>query len=419
MARSLIEVEEKVIINRLLDKYEKSQHLLSPHLSNRRVMLRVEKNELPEYNYENAEIKDKYNSAAERLKKYELISIEWIKGINRIDKLILNLEYIENAYNFVGRSHPFKETEEFCQIIEKSLKNVRIEWIAKWRDSVCDNMRKTLKLDNDCKKGKDFIMKLVKAFSEYDLLNDDITMRAFSSKCYGDTKIFEKEIKDVFLKIACKYDITFQNICAEDDLSVKDKLAYFGIHTRSEIYEFSGNISLITENGKLDFSVLDNCGAAIRSTIVPFIKSFDMSNISKVIFIENKTNYDEYIASQSKDNTLIIYHGGFMSPQKRRFISKVFENAEEKTEFLFWADIDLGGFEMFYKLTEIIPRLKPSNMSADVVCKHHIYGLERNEKYLQKLQEAKTNNKYPLFNDTIDMILKYRVTIEQESFLFD
>lgn len=412
-------MEEKIIINRLLDKFEKSQHLLNPQASNRRVMLRIEKDEFPEYVFEDAEIKDKCNSAAERLKELRLISIERVKGINRIDKLILNIDSVEKAYDFVGRKHPFKETEEFCRIIESGLENVETEWIVNWRNSVCNNMRKTLKIDNECKKGKGFIIKLVKAFNEYDLLNDDITMRAFSSKCYGNTKTFENEIRDSFLKIAFKYDESFQNTCVENNLRVKDKLAYFGIYARPEIYEFSGNVYLVTEDGQLDFSALKNSGASIRSTTIPLIKAFDMSNINKVIFIENKTNYDEYISSESDDSTLIIYHGGFLSPQKRKFISKIFESSKENTDFEFWSDIDLGGFEMFYKLKEIIPVLKPLNMSAEVVCKYYIYGLTRNEKYLHKLKEFRFDNKYPIFNEAIEMILKYGVTIEQESFLFD
>lgn len=153
-------MKEKIVINRLLDKYEKSQHLLKPKLSNRRVMLRVEKNELPEYDYENAEIKDKFNSAAENLKKYGFVSIEWIKGINRIDKLILNIDSVEKAYDFVGRKHPFKETEEFCKIIESSLENVETEWIVNWHSSVCNNMRKHLKLIMNAKKVKILLLNL-------------------------------------------------------------------------------------------------------------------------------------------------------------------------------------------------------------------------------------------------------------------
>lgn len=412
-------MEEKIIIDKLLDKFEKSQHLLKPQVSNRRVMLRVEKNELSEYKYEVADIKDKYNSAAERLEKEGLIFIEWIKGIKRIDKLILNLDCIERAYYFVERIHPQKDIEKFCRIIESELSDINTEWIIAWRDSICKNMRKNLKLDNECKKGEEFILNLIKSFIEYDSLNDDITMRAFSSKCYGNTKTFENEIRDTFLKIACKYDSTFQNICAEENLSVKDKLAYLGLYARPEIYEFSGNICMITEYGKVDFSALKNCGAAIRSTVVPLIKSFDMSHIKRVIFIENKTNYDEYISMRSNDNTLFVYHGGFLSPQKRKFISIIFNSSKELTEFLFWADIDLGGFEMFYKLKEIVSSLKPLNMSSKDINKYKEYGLKRNDKYLKKLNESKINNRYPVFNDVIDLILKYGITIEQESFLLE
>ena len=50
--------EQRMILNRLLDKYENSRHLSEPWASTRRVMLRVEKKELPEYLYEDAAIRD-------------------------------------------------------------------------------------------------------------------------------------------------------------------------------------------------------------------------------------------------------------------------------------------------------------------------------------------------------------------------
>ena len=40
--------EQSVILSRLLDKFENSKHLSDPGTSHRRVMLRVEKKELPE-----------------------------------------------------------------------------------------------------------------------------------------------------------------------------------------------------------------------------------------------------------------------------------------------------------------------------------------------------------------------------------
>ena len=46
--------EAQVILNRLLDKFENSKHLSEPNTSRRRVMLRIDKRELPEYQYEDA-----------------------------------------------------------------------------------------------------------------------------------------------------------------------------------------------------------------------------------------------------------------------------------------------------------------------------------------------------------------------------
>ena len=45
-----------IILNRLLDKYESSKHLMEHGVSNRRVMLRIAsgKKEFPEYDYQDA-----------------------------------------------------------------------------------------------------------------------------------------------------------------------------------------------------------------------------------------------------------------------------------------------------------------------------------------------------------------------------
>ena len=75
--------EQRMILNRLLDKYENSRHLSEPGASTRRVMLRVEKKELPGYLYEDAAIRDSYNEAALELEKKHLVQLEWVKGASR------------------------------------------------------------------------------------------------------------------------------------------------------------------------------------------------------------------------------------------------------------------------------------------------------------------------------------------------
>jgi hypothetical protein len=145
--------------------------------------------------------------------------------------------------------------------------------------------------------------------------------------------------------------------------------------------------------------------------------SMDLSKIRQIIFIENKTNYDEYILSELTESALVVYHGGFLSPQKRKFFSKIAESMVPGTAVFFWADIDLGGFQMFAGLQRLIPSLLPMRMSGHDVAAHYEHGLARSAEYLEQLRTALDHGTYPLFDDAIREILKYGVTIEQEAFL--
>ena len=69
--------ETQVILNRLLDRFENSKHLSAPNTSARRVMLRIDKKELPEYNYESASARDAYNAAARELEQQAIVRLEW------------------------------------------------------------------------------------------------------------------------------------------------------------------------------------------------------------------------------------------------------------------------------------------------------------------------------------------------------
>ena len=67
-------MKQELLLSRLLDKYEKSKHLMQPGISSRRVMLRIEKNEFPEYQYEDAQIRDAWNDVVKTLEAQDLIS---------------------------------------------------------------------------------------------------------------------------------------------------------------------------------------------------------------------------------------------------------------------------------------------------------------------------------------------------------
>ena len=411
-------MEQRVILSRLLDKYESSKHLLQPGVSLRRVMLRIDWKELPEYKYdEGSVIRDAYNSAAISLEKDGLVSVEWARP-GRMSVIALNLPSLDEVYRRCGRQHPRDKADAVIALLERALPEPSCVWIGCWKQEVCETASRTYKVPSFCRDGLSTLEKLAAAFRVYDSLNGTpISMRAFSIACFQDSKIFERECRDEFLRIAEKYDVEFNETCRQRDLSQREKLAFLGIYARPELFELSGSCIIKTLDGVIDLAAAGKFGIGLPSTMTDSIVSFYLTGISRITLIENKTNYDEYLLSEKASDELVLYHGGFLSPQKKKMYEKLSLAVHDGVEVSFWADIDLGGFRMFEKLHTIFSMLVPKRMGAEEVVKFHSAGKERNEDYLARLRACLNENKHPLFSDAIEQILKCGVTIEQEVFL--
>ncbi|MCD8367584.1 MAG: DUF2220 domain-containing protein [Clostridiales bacterium] len=410
--------ETEVILSRLLDKYEKSKHLTAPGTSNRRVMLRVDRKELPEYCYEDASVRDAFNDAAARLVQQGLISVAWLKDRPVLSCVSLNLDRVSECYRLIGRMHPRERAAAVEAMLTQSLGQSSSEWISAWREDVQTEAHTHYRVPSYCRQELSFFADLLTAFHAYDALQGEaITMRAFSSKCYHDTKYFEHRIRDTFLRIALKYHTGLAAICTQGEVGVREQLAFLGIYARPELYEFSGNCGIITKTGVIDAAAAVPYGLALPSTGVDAILSVDLRDIRRIILIENKTNYDEYLLTEQTPEELVVYHGGFLSPQKRKWLSKLADARVPDVEAYFWADIDLGGFQMFAHLETILPGLRPMRMSGAEVTAYRSRGLKRSEDYLSALRAALEAGEYPLFCGAIERILEYGVTIEQEAFL--
>ena len=408
--------EQSVILNRLLDKYENSKHLSEPGTSTRRVMLRIEKKELPEYLYEDAAIRDSYNEAALELEKQHLVQLKWVKGCPVLSAVILCLDRIIPCYAAAERVHPRVRAKQVSDAVRIALAGVAVPWIMAWKEDVCKSADEQMKVPAFCKKDDASLRDLLGALRGYAALSGSITMRAFSSRCFSDTKYFERNVRDLFLTIARKYDTELALACDENKLGEREQLAFLGIYARPELYELAGNCTIQTSQGSICIGAAPD-GLALPSTLVDFIMEIDLTAIRSITFIENKTNYDAYVMSEKQPEELVVYHGGFLSPKKKRLIASIAHAASETTKIRFWADIDTGGFRMFRHLQELIPSLTPMRMSGEFVDSFHEYGLARSEEYLSSLRIDMENGKYPLFQDAIEQILDYGVTIEQETFL--
>ena len=90
-----------------------------------------------------------------------------------------------------------------------------------------------MKVPTYCRENDGLLQELLLTFQRYAELSGSVTMRAFSSQCFHDTKYFERNVRELFLTIARKYNTQLAAACTEAELGERDQLAFLGIFVLS------------------------------------------------------------------------------------------------------------------------------------------------------------------------------------------
>ena len=426
---------ERILLGLLLEKYEGSKVCLAhpekatvlpqinfensykKKLNQKKSKYKMEK--LLDYQTTNSSVLHAYNEAAEHLQQLGFLQIEYDSGGAMLKVLRLQLSKVEQAYAYLGLASPRQQVETWVGHLA-AFAGSEVAWLKTWQERETALVLTEHKLSAEQKKLLDKLPLLCRSFQRYvEQQGQPITMRSFSIKCFNDSKFFEKVVCDDFLKIAVQYDEELNELQEESELRQEplgkgEQLACLGIFVRPEVYELSGCCQILTDKGMLDLQACYPYGLGILSTSLKDKLKFNLSGIKKIICIENKTCYDEFLLQEMDRTTLAFYLGGFASPFKSYLLAKLQEAAAPDMVVYLWSDIDMGGFKIFNQLQEIFPQLRPYRMGVAELDQYAAYGLARNEQYLSKLQQSQ--GKYPLFVKVIEKILQYGVTIEQEVF---
>jgi hypothetical protein len=398
------------ILNQLLDKYEKSKHYKAGESKSR-----VKIDFLKYCNKFIYEKQEEYFAAVKLLKEKDLVDCDWVKGQdNRINNVWLNVENVNAAYVYINRESKLDFVKVRLNIIESALKSVNMPWIREYLEDVIGSTNCGKDAKDIMKKEIEYIDGVIKALKRIDSLKAPEFIRGFSVACYDNSKTFEKEYQSKIISVARKYEPTLKNI-EKEDITDNEVLAQLGIIAKPEIFECCGNCIIRTSVGSCDVSVFKK-GFSLNSYFVNDITEIKMNGVDKIIFIENRTNYYDYMLKK-KANEFIIYHGGFYSPAKGKLFANLVANAEDIDKF-FWGDIDMGGFKMFCRLkNNIVNDLKPLKMDVSNYYKYLDYGIEKSTKYLDDLKKLLDNEEFCCFTGVIEAIISEKKVVEQESFL--
>lgn len=398
---------ENRILILLLDKYERSGKSKGVDTGKRIIIKDKDAPDL--FHYSTAEEKKNVFQALEILQSDNILTFSYIPGEEGylLDRIILNEDNIEKAYRKADR----KPKQAFISALLVDINN----YILRISD---DNIRNFLIQEQKRISARKSLDKryftedeernrnLLKTLSALADNSSPLTKRVFSSRILGDSKKFEKETESGILKIL---RVIYGNDYADDEL-----LSIYGIAKYPEIIEFRGNIRIIFKNGtSIDFSPLIY-GAYINSETVSEIERIE-TKAKHVITIENKANYIDWIERHADRNEIVIWHGGFYSPAKGKFMKLI---ANTEPDWLHFSDIDIGGFKIFKRLRENIAQNAIPYMMDN---KTLLLNLDKAQKvdnsYLEELKKLLVDDSSCMFHETIKTMLEYKVRLEQESLI--
>lgn len=385
------------ILSKLVEQYEKSPTFLGKNKVRQTFFVQIEKL-FPRYS-DSAEY-DFYkevNAELDALSQKKFIFLKKNSSGN-IEKAILNGENLAEIYAFLKRNPRKNEQIELIKTLESfsdAADSALQKYIAEQKTRISQN-KNVEYFSGDKQEFRD-ILKATDAVLRND---EEIFVRDFSIKLFGDSKRFEKIQRSV-VSLLSKY--------GEFD-DKENLLASCSIVKTPTYLCIKGNAAVSLGNcegeQKIDLSKIGGDIAFSTETLkeIASVRVF----AERVVTIENLTAFHDY----KGENDFAIYLGGFHNSAKREFLKKVYRQNRGK-EYLHFGDIDAGGFyilEHLKRKTEIA--FKPLNMDIATLEKYAAFAKPLTGEDRRRLSVLQKN---PNYAEIVSYMLDHNCKLEQEA----
>lgn len=386
---------EKAILKPLLGAYERKN-------SSRRVIIGAQK--YPDYDLNNIEKKKLFISGLDLLVKKGFISYEWEKFEkgNLVKRVILKEEKVNIVYNLLGEINQEDRVKAYLNELESYKAIVKSQWILEFLEDevvfVSDKKKWSRVWPKTQDERREF-MSLLCAIQD----DGDISLRYLSSKLYSDSKKLERNYKAKLVSLAQKY--------IPLDLESDEVLDYLGIEMNPSEILFCGDMKYNLEGHVV------NAGLHIYGTSInkKTVLAMDILKVgaNRILTIENKATYYEYIKVKDPDE-LVVYIGGFFGRSSRVFLNKL--KAKSHGDFYHWSDIDLGGLRIYRYLCEVLDlEIIPKFMSAKIYEEYRGVMADRlSEANLKAIRLMLNDPRMDALKSTIELVLQVGLRLEQE-----
>jgi len=407
------------LLSALLDKYERSGSFREQSRPTRRIRLRLYdggKSDFSYYDIENSERRDLVNRAVIELSETDVVFYQWMKGETGhiLAGVWLNADSLPLAYALARRKPKDETLREVCGELTETLKRVSSPWAKNYLQDALDAISQKRKIAGVVPEDPADRRCLLTAMQAVDSLNGhEIVERVFSLQYLGDSKRFEKTVRSRLIGILKKY------LDADDDARDDALLGQVGIVKYPEQFEFCGKVSLVFGGGVTDYAPLRFGGSVFASDLTEG-KLVVSPKVTRILSIENRANYMEYIAKSRSGDELVLYHGGQYSPAKKNFFLAVRDAMPEHCDWFHWGDIDYGGFAMLARLRrELKQDVLPFRMSREELLRYKPLTAAIAEGYIEKLSRLTQKPELSDCRECLDFMIANRIRLEQEAMLLE
>ena len=387
---------EENILNKLLDKYEKSKLSKGGTAINRSIKLTTKDDVLSSYtSFDSYKYSDDNDAVIRKLESQGFIKAEF--NNDTFKSLTLNLNNVDDVYDSLKRSKPSEELAKIRMVLSKyyfdNFIGLFLEYVETYLNEKYDYPK--MYFNN-----ADQLDLLLNIFDKLLGLTEEIKKRDFSVKYLGDSKIFES-VQGKVIKIIKDFD-------GNNYESDEDVLASYNIVKNSSYAMVKNNLVLKINNSIIDLNEL-GYELSLSDEMIKNVILLD-SQVSKVITVENLTTF----YSLNDSDAVIIYLAGFHNHTKQSLLLKIYEKYPN-AEYLHFSDIDAGGFLIFNNLVEKtgIP-FKPFRMNVEEL-KSNLSNLKHlTDNDAKRLNKMMSDDRFNIFYEVISYMLENNVKVEQE-----
>ena len=387
----MISKYEREIIDKLLDKYEKSKSFSGENKVTQKFSIKIS-SLFPKYaDHSNYDIFNAVNEVIDILVRKQFI-IAKENTANVYKDVVLNLGKLEQVYDHIGRMQKKDIHKSVLELMENF--KGRNEILSQYCEAQCEriNSNKSIQFFNDDLLELENILIAVDGLMKVDT---ETFVRDFSVRIFKDSKVFDGLISKV---VNLLYE--YGNFPEKEQV-----LGNLNIIKNPTYVNFKGAGSIIIKGQRINLANLSN-DIAISSAMLSDINRIDVTG-KAVITIENLTSFHTF----HDEEMFVIYLGGYHNSVRREFIRKIHQQ-NPKVLFHHFGDIDAGGFYILEHLkNQTGVDFKPFKMDVETLKEYYTYSKKLTDNDRLRLLKLKDSQ----YNEVISFMLENNCKLEQEA----